>query len=551
MNSLPLGFGFQALQALGWALLHSLWIGVIVGVVFSALRQLFRDQISFRYWLGVVCLFAFAGIEMVLFANALLSAVSPPAELLSGPAAITALNGAVVPGAMPLNMDAGSMPLTLLISFAWLLGVAVSAWRLMRAQHALRLLASNAKSDLDLGLERLCAPLIEMLDLHTKVRFAVSELIDVPCVIGLFKPMVILPAALLARMPRDQLELVLLHELSHIKNGDLWINAAQIALEVLMFFHPVVHWISADVRATRERRCDRAVLRVRAAPLRYAHALVSLEEFRHEFRDLALTATGGELNARVRDILASRARVITVDSRRTMRGTVLLSLVATVALTGAISSVFIPHTVPAPEAAAPDMALEQAALFATLNPQPAPAPVFVEPSRQVLTASAAQRAPIAKAQAKSAAVIARPVLLTSRNRLAFRALPKPRLEHIVANALAVSITELDDTAVAASVFQPPKVIARVQPKFAPGQRKLQAFALSFALNSDGIPQRIRLARGQASEKQLLAAQTALAQWRFEPEASAKFRGKRLEQQFSFQELSSGRCTPVVGTRICR
>lgn len=35
MNSLPLELGFQALQALGWALLHSLWIGVIVGVMFS------------------------------------------------------------------------------------------------------------------------------------------------------------------------------------------------------------------------------------------------------------------------------------------------------------------------------------------------------------------------------------------------------------------------------------------------------------------------------------------------------------------------------------
>ncbi len=551
MNSLPLGFGFQALQALGWALLHSLWIGVIIGVVFSVLRHLFRDQISFRYWLGVVCLFAFASIEIVLFANALLGAVSLPPELLSGRATITALDGVVVAGEMLPNIEAGSMPLTLLISFAWLLGVGVSVWRLMRAQHALRLLAFNAKSDLDLGLERLCAPLLAMLDLRTKVRFAVSELIDVPCVIGLFKPMVILPAALLARMPRDQLELVLLHELSHIKNGDLWINAAQIALEVLMFFHPVVHWISADVRATRERRCDRAVLHVRAAPVRYAHALVSLEEFRHEFRDLALAATGGELNSRVREILASRARVITVHSRPTMHGTVLLSVVATVALTGAISSVFIPHPVPAPAPAAPDKVIEQPALLATLNPQPTPAPVFAEPSLQVLTASAPQRTPIAIAQAKSAAVIARPVLFASRNRLAFRALPKPRLTQIAADELTSTLTEIGSIAVDPSVVQPPKVIARVLPTFALGQKKLQAFALSFSLNSDGVPQRIRLARGQASEKQLLAAQTALAQWRFEPKASAKFVGKRLEQQFSFQELSFGRCKPAVGTRLCR
>lgn len=551
MSGLQLGFGFQALQALGWALLHSLWIGVIVGVAFSVLRRLFCDQISFRYWLGVVCLFAFAGIEIVLFVNAVLGAVSLPPELLSGPATITALSGVVVHGEMLTNIEASSMPLTLLISFAWLLGVGVSVWRLMRAQHALHLLAFNAKSDLDLVFDRLCAPLFAMLDLRTKVRFAVSELIDVPCVIGLFKPMVILPAALLARMPQDQLELVLLHELSHIKNGDLWINSAQIALEVLMFFHPVVHWISADVRTTRERRCDRAVLSVRAAPVRYAHALVSLEEFRHEFRDLALTATGGELNARVREILASRERVISVHSRRTMHGTVLLSVVATVALAGAISSAFIPQVDPLSEAAASDKVLEQPALLATRYPLPTPAPVFAEPSRQALVASAAQSAPIAQALAKRAAATVRPVLIASRNRLAFRPLPKPSVEQIVANELAITVTKLGGISVATSVVQPPKVIARVLPTFALGQKKLQAFALSFSLNSDGVPQRIRLAHGQASEKQLLAAQTALAQWRFEPEASAKFVGKRLEQQFSFQELSSGRCKPSVGTRICR
>ena len=159
--------------------------------------------------------------------------------------------------------------------------------------------------------------------------------------------------------------------------------------------------------------------------------------------------------------------------------------------------------------------------------------------------------PIAEAQEKSAAAIARPVLVASRNRVAFRALPKPRLEQIVANELAITMTKFDGIPVAASVVQPPKVIARVLPTFALGQKKLQAFALSFSLNSDGVPQRIRLARGQASEKQLLAAQTALAQWRFEPKASAKFVGKRLEQQFSFQELSSGRCKPAVGTRLCR
>ncbi len=124
------------------------------------------------------------------------------------------------------------------------------------------------------------------------------------------------------------------------------------------------------------------------------------------------------------------------------------------------------------------------------------------------------------------------------------------LGKIFPNDFTLAIAELDNVD-ESIVVSPPKVIVRVTPAFAAGQRKNQAFSLSFSLNKLGIPQQIRLARGQASGNQFLAAQSALAQWRFEPKASAKFTGGRLEQRFSFQELSSGRCKPSVGTRLCR
>ena len=560
MSALEFGFGVQTLQILGWALLHSLWIGALIGVIFGALRILVRDHISARYWLGVGCLFAFASIEIALFVNALISAIMLPPELgLLSTTAITALpsmdSSTGTQLAMPTSAVPTMMPLTMLISFAWLLGVGVSTWRLMRSHRTLRLLALNAQTDTYSELRRLCAPLLDLLHLRTKVRFAVSELIDVPCVIGLFKPIVLLPAALLARMPQDQLELVLLHELSHIKNGDLWINSAQILVEVLMFFHPVVHWISADVRATRERRCDRAVLCVRAAPVRYAHALVSLEEFRHEFRSLALAATGGELSSRVHDILASRARSVTINtlnSRRSMRGTVLLSLAAVVVLAGAVSSAFVQETIATPAKAtrqaspAPNR-FETGVSASNQDHKPAPVIADARLANPVTSDVSAQRIQPTTIIAPSSPAIARKVLSAQHNLLALQTLPKHVFERIAIPELA----DMDASKIEASVVEPPEVITRVQPVFAPGEKRRQAFTLSFSLDAAGIPQQISLARGQASKKQLLAAQTALAKWRFEPEASAKFAGNRLEQSFSFREVRSDQCLPSVGTRICR
>lgn len=563
MSDFELGLGLQTLQILGWALLHALWIGALIGAIFAALRPFVRDHISVRYWLGVGSLFAFAAIEITLFANALISALSVAPEVISNSGETLMLTALAGTTAAPSHLHPSAPPLTLLLGFLWLLGVGVSVWRLMRSHRTLRMLALNAQADTHSDFRRLCATLLDSLSLRTKVRFAVSELIDVPCVIGLFKPLVLLPAALLARMPQDQLELVLLHELSHIKNGDLWINSMQIIVEVLLFFHPVVHWISADVRATRERICDRAVLNLRATPVRYAHALVSLEEFRHEFRGLTLAATGGELTSRVRDILAPRRPNITLNARRSMRGTVLLSLSAAVVLAGTVSSAFVQRTVETPTEVEQPAVATPDKLAAAANVVPIAAPETdaafsgaiadtrlanlspsVRPTQFAAPAKLANLASIPEAPQQARA---RRVLFVPQNLLAKQTPATDIFDTLVVPELAT----FDASILESALIQTPKVLARVQPAFEPGEKRRQAFTLSFSLDARGIPQQINLARGQASKKQLSAARTALAQWRFEPQASANFVGNRLEQSFSFQEVASDECTPSVGTRICR
>ena len=279
------------------------------------------------------------------------------------------------------------------------------------------------------------------------------------------------------------------------------------------------------------------------------------------FMAQVLSATGGELSSRVRDILASRASGVTINTRRTMRGAILGSLAATVVLVGAVASAFMPRgandstnitTKPSSSAQVLPLAINAPGVIAKpgVTAKPALTTASIDPFVPRSATPETHREPLATATTKTqnTIAIARRVLSTRKNRLAIAALPKQDFARMMAPAL-LPIAALAESAEEASAVQAPKVIARVQPAFAPGQQKLQAFTLSFSLDAAGIPQQISLARGQASRKQLLAAQTALAQWRFEPEASAKFAGNRLEQSFSFQELGSDRCS--VGTRICR
>jgi GWxTD domain-containing protein len=108
---------------------------------------------------------------------------------------------------------------------------------------------------------------------------------------------------LLAGLPPEQVELILMHEMAHIRRCDYLINVLQTFLESAMFYNPAIWWISTVIRTERENCCDDIVVEsTNQAPL-YASALAALEEIRSDQREIVMAATGGNLVKRVRRIL--------------------------------------------------------------------------------------------------------------------------------------------------------------------------------------------------------------------------------------------------------
>src|SRR6185436_16440590 len=98
---------------------------------------------------------------------------------------------------------------------------------------------------------------------------------------GWLRPGILLPAAVALGFPAAQIELILAHELGHVRRWDYVVNLVQVVIETVLFYHPVVHWISRELRHEREICCDEMVLRVtRGHPHVYARTLASLEELR-------------------------------------------------------------------------------------------------------------------------------------------------------------------------------------------------------------------------------------------------------------------------------
>jgi hypothetical protein len=149
--------------------------------------------------------------------------------------------------------------------------------------------------DLEQAAERLCGA----LRVSRPVRLCVSALVEVPTVIGWLRPVILLPAGALVGLSASQLELVLAHELAHVRRSDYLVNLLQTAVETLLFYHPAVWWVSHRVRVEREHCCDDLAVAACGSALRYARALTQLEDVRASAPRLALAATGGRLAERV------------------------------------------------------------------------------------------------------------------------------------------------------------------------------------------------------------------------------------------------------------
>src|SRR5439155_21398489 len=111
-------------------------------------------------------------------------------------------------------------------------------------------------------------------------RLLVSAVVQVPTVVGWIRPVVLMPIGALTGLPSEQVEALLLHELTHIRRHDYLVNILQGFAEALLFYHPAVWWVSSQIRIERELCCDDAAVSASGDVLTYARALAELESFR-------------------------------------------------------------------------------------------------------------------------------------------------------------------------------------------------------------------------------------------------------------------------------
>jgi beta-lactamase regulating signal transducer with metallopeptidase domain len=331
----------NVIDALGWTIFHSVWQGMIIGLILVLILRLRRNlSPEARYLLGVLSLAAIFFSSLLTFAIAFQPAATTPQMVdhvhgyVSVHAGISRAEDDITSLSVWKEYLTGSFDY---VSMVWFIGVLLLTIRLTGGLLVIRSMRWQQVSPLPEGWEKRLRHLALGMGLRRPVTFLQSQKVRVPTAIGILKPVVLVPAMIISGWPAEQLETIMVHELAHIRRHDFLINILQSVMEAVLFYHPVVWIISDNIRQEREKCCDDHTVRICGKVTTYARALASLGALQITAAVPSVALTGHKKNIKNRvERLINDKKMKTNATERIIAGLVLLTSVLLITLsTGA------------------------------------------------------------------------------------------------------------------------------------------------------------------------------------------------------------------------
>jgi beta-lactamase regulating signal transducer with metallopeptidase domain len=334
----------------GWTMVHFLWLGAIVAAAGFLSRVLLRRAApNLRYAAALGCLLILAALPPAI--AAWLVTDSPPVQREAGgqfvndvahhePIVAAApetieLHTENAPQAPPViadeladveaaqslrtepspnpSLQGWGISFTNLESFVpylpwlWIIGTPATFALLAAGLVGTKRLRQASRAMDDSQITEILKRIAASLRVRVRVGIAVCDRIAAPVLIGILRPIILLPPAAITGWSPDEIEMVLLHELAHVRRWDNLVNLLQRCIESLLFFHPAVWLVSNWARREREACCDAVVVGRTQRPHAYAELLVALAAqmprsvLFHPAASSAMAA--GPLRKRIRRIL--------------------------------------------------------------------------------------------------------------------------------------------------------------------------------------------------------------------------------------------------------
>lgn len=294
-------WGERFLNLAGPMLWQSSLLILVLFTLDVALRRKVRPSVRYALWLVLLVKLLLPPTLALPSSVAWWIRPSPSPQPLARQFVVTYPNGEVGQPSLKLYeaFTGGALqsPRAKLSPRGWLLvgsglvSVGLLTWMLRRWWQVARMVRRAAPATE--ALANLVNETRQTLGLRRTVSLRFTAQPMSPAVCGLFRPVIILPQTLAEQLPPNQLRAVLLHELAHLKRGDVWVNCAQALLQVVYWWHPLLWPANVRIRRLREEAVDDAVmLALRDDAPTYAPALLEVAKLAFHRPTAALGLVG-------------------------------------------------------------------------------------------------------------------------------------------------------------------------------------------------------------------------------------------------------------------
>ncbi|WP_406823582.1 M56 family metallopeptidase [Pedobacter sp. KACC 23697] len=284
----------QFIKAFGWSIINSLWQSAIIyGILFIVMLSIPKLASKYKHNLAF-------GAIMLMFIGFSYNIIHQLTLNINDHApAINPQNIQVYQyfNNLPPSFSSKAEQYFPIVAIFYAIGIVLQLFVIIKGYGQLSKLKKESLSAIPDSWKTIFGQVTAHLSINKVIQFHLSSIVNVPLVIGYLKPVVLFPLALVNQLDNDQVEAILIHELSHIRRNDFLLNLIKTAIETLLFYNPFVWMAGRFIHIEREHACDDLVLKITGKPLNYAHALLKLELLKDKNSPAyALAATGKTQN---------------------------------------------------------------------------------------------------------------------------------------------------------------------------------------------------------------------------------------------------------------
>jgi beta-lactamase regulating signal transducer with metallopeptidase domain len=234
------------------------------------------------------------------------------------------------------------------VMLAWVLGLAAFASRTWRDLRRTSRLRRSCSSVTDPALLQTTAELASHFGLRSAPALLISDAVSSPLLLGIFRPVIVLPSAIVSGSSLHQVRLMLAHEMAHLKRSDLWWVWLAVLGQGLFFFHPVLWLARREWRLAHEMSCDDLAVRMTRAPVStYGEMLVGVAALNLSNRPEPFSAALGLHETK--EMLTKRLKAMKlIHLRSTKRALLVTSAILTVGILNVLPLSLTAQQPPAP-----------------------------------------------------------------------------------------------------------------------------------------------------------------------------------------------------------